>query len=156
MASSSFLCSILNRYSIESNTLKNSHSICHVSFSVNMFMAYKKIADSKATGYDGCTSIALNPLKNSYTPTIAIIKHAAQSEEKSFIIVTEKGVVDRLKRDYPQKEFILVSERAICPNMKWNKLEDILNVLENETNEIDVDAEISEKAYATIERMLKL
>ena len=111
--------------------------------------------DSKVLAHPECHGEVLK-LADFVGSTTAIIKHAAQSEEKSFIIVTEKGVVDRLKRDYPQKEFILVSERAICPNMKWNKLEDILNVLENETNEIDVDAEISEKAYATIERMLKL
>ena len=36
------------------------------------------------------------------------------------------------------------------------KLEDILNVLENEVNEIDVDSEIAKKAFATIDRMLKL
>ena len=40
--------------------------------------------------------------------------------------------------------------------MKWNKLEDILNVLENETNEIDVDPGIAKKAYDTIDRMIKL
>lgn len=86
--------------------------------------------------------------------TTGIIKEAKNSDKKEFIIVTEKGVVDRLKRDCPEKEFILVSEKAICKNMKSNSLEDILSVLENENNEIKVDETIALKALNTIERML--
>ena len=88
--------------------------------------------------------------------TTAIMKYASESKDKSFIIVAEKGVVDRLKRDYPEKDFILISDKAVCPNMKWNKLEDILNVLEQETNEIDVDLDTAKRAFETIDRMLKL
>ncbi len=88
--------------------------------------------------------------------TTGIIKEAKNSKQKEFIIVTEKGVVDRLKRDCPEKEFILVSEKAICKSMKSNTLQDILNVLEKENNEINVDATIAQKALNTIERMLAL
>ena len=49
--------------------------------------------------------------------TSGIMNKVKESSNKSFIIVTEKGVVDRLKRDYPDKEFILASEKAICENM---------------------------------------
>ena len=88
--------------------------------------------------------------------TTAIINEAKKSDKKEFIIVTEQGVVDRLKRDCPEKEFILVSKKAICPNMKWNTLEDILHVLETEENEINVDAQIAKKAVSTIDRMIKI
>ena len=88
--------------------------------------------------------------------TTAIIKEAKASDKKEFIIVTEKGVVDRLKRDCPDKEFILVSQRAVCPNMKWNTLEDILQVLETEENEITVDPEIAKKAVSAIDKMIQI
>lgn len=88
--------------------------------------------------------------------TTAIMKRAKESQKKSFIIVTEQGVADRLKRDYPEKEFILVSSKAVCPNMKWNRLEDILNTLENDQFEINVDTNIAKKAFNTIDRMIKL
>ncbi len=88
--------------------------------------------------------------------TTAIIKKAKESDKKEFIIVTEKGVVDRLKRDCPDKEFILVSQKAICPNMKWNTLEDILNSLQNDTYEINVDPQIAKKAISTIDRMVNI
>jgi len=86
--------------------------------------------------------------------TSGIMKTAKESSAKRFIIATEKGVVDRLQRDYPEKEFILATEKAICENMKWNTLEDVLNCLENESPEIFVDKETSQKAVVSIERML--
>ena len=86
--------------------------------------------------------------------TTAIIKYAKESNEKSFIIATELGVVDRLKRDLPEKEFIHVSFKAVCPSMKWNKLEDIYNVLANETNEVNVNPDYAKKALNMIDRML--
>ncbi len=88
--------------------------------------------------------------------TSQIMDYAKKSNEKTFVIATEKGVVDRLKRDCPEKEFILIKENIVCPNMKHNTLEDIFNVLKNETNEIFVDEEISKKALQCIERMLEV
>lgn len=87
--------------------------------------------------------------------TSGIFDYVKNSPEKEFVIVTEKGVVDRLERDYPEKEFIPIRENLVCPSMKMTTLEDILNVLENETNEIIVDKEIAKKAVKCIDRMLE-
>jgi quinolinate synthase len=78
--------------------------------------------------------------------TTGIIKFAKESDNKSFIICTEKGVVERLERDYKDKEFHLVSSKAVCPNMKWNHLEDILSSLSEEKYEINVDPQIAKKS----------
>lgn len=88
--------------------------------------------------------------------TTGIINFAKNSNNKSFIIATEEGVVDRLKRDFPEKEFIPVKENIICPNMKMTSLEDILNVLKNENNEIFVDENIAQRAVKCIDRMLEV
>ena len=88
--------------------------------------------------------------------TTDIMKHASQSPNKQFIIATEKGVVDRLKRDYPEKEFFLVKENIICPNMKWHTLTDIYNALEKEEHEINVEKDIAQKALKCIDRMLEV
>ena len=88
--------------------------------------------------------------------TSGIMKFAKESDAKQFIIVTEVGVVERLQRDYPEKEFILISDKAICKNMKWITLEDILISLEKEVYEMNVDPEIAQKAKASIVRMLDL
>ncbi len=88
--------------------------------------------------------------------TTGIMKFAAQSDKKEFIIATEKGVVDRLKRDYPEKEFYLIKDSVICPNMKWHTLTDIYNALDREEHEITVDTEIASKALKCIDRMLEV
>ena len=88
--------------------------------------------------------------------TTGIMKFAAQSDKKEFIIATEKGVVDRLKRDYPENEFYLIKDNVICPNMKWHTLTDIYNALDREEHEITVDTEIASKALKCIDRMLEV
>src|SRR5574344_90020 len=89
--------------------------------------------------------------------TTGIMKYVKEhNNENSFIIVTEKGVVDRLKRDYPTKEFILVREDMICDTMKMNSLESIYNALNNETQQITIDQTLSKKALGCIERMLNV
>lgn len=86
--------------------------------------------------------------------TTGIMKMVKESNAKTFIIVTELGVVERLERDFPDKKFVLVSPKAVCANMKWIHLEDILNSLEAEQHEIDVDPELAKRAYAPIEKMV--
>ncbi len=88
--------------------------------------------------------------------TTGIMKRAKESSAKTFIIVTELGVVERLERDFPDKKFVLVSPKAVCANMKWIHLEDILNSLEAEQHEIDVNPDLTKRAYAPIEKMVSI
>ena len=88
--------------------------------------------------------------------TSGIINYVKNSSEKQFVIVTEKGVVDRLKRDYPQKEFILIRENMLCESMKLTTLEEILHSLEAEENEITLDENIRQLSSSCIERMLEV
>ncbi len=92
--------------------------------------------------------------------TKEIMEYAKKSDAKRFIIATEKGVSDRLNRDSKLynwgKEFILINENITCPNMKKNTLHDILNVLENETNEITIDGNVEIAARKCIEKMFLL
>ena len=73
-----------------------------------------------------------------------------------FAFIAAIGVVERLERDFPDKKFVLVSPKAVCANMKWIHLEDILNSLEAEQHEIDVDPELAKRAYAPIEKMVSI
>lgn len=88
--------------------------------------------------------------------TSGIIDFVKNSKERKFVIVTEKGVADRLKRDYPDREFILIKQNMLCESMKLTSLEEILYSLENEVNEIKLDDEISRLSYNCIDRMLKV
>lgn len=88
--------------------------------------------------------------------TSGIFNYVKNSSCSQFVIVTEKGVHDRLKRDYPEKEFILISENMLCESMKLTTLEEILYSLENEVNEIIINEEIRKQSSKCIERMLQV
>ena len=88
--------------------------------------------------------------------TTQMMDFVFNSNDKEFIIATEKGVVDRLSRDLPEKKFILASQKAICPNMKRHYLEDVLSCLTEEQYDITVDESLAKKALSSIERMLDL
>ncbi len=88
--------------------------------------------------------------------TTQIFDYVQKTNYKKYIICTEKGVVDRLQRDYKDREFVLVNDRIVCHNMKQNSLFDILNVLQNEENEVFVDKEIAKRALNSINRMIEI
>ena len=88
--------------------------------------------------------------------TSGIFDYVKNSDDKQFVIVTEKGVVDRLKRDYPEKEFILISDNMLCESMKLTTLEQIWYSLENEVNEIKLDEKVANLSAKCIEKMLKV
>ena len=88
--------------------------------------------------------------------TSAIIKYCKESDEKSFIIGTEEGILHQLKKDNPDKEFILLSDTLVCENMKKTSLEDIRDVLKYEKNEILIDEDIRKKAFGSLDKMLKI
>lgn len=88
--------------------------------------------------------------------TTQIMEYCEKSEDKDFIIGTEFGVLQRLVRDFPDKNFSLASSRAVCKEMKYNSLEDILYVLETEKNNITVPHDTIEKAVVPIQRMLEI
>ncbi len=117
--------------------------------------ARKNYPDALVLAHPECHQ-SVTELADFVGSTTEIMKFAAKSPYDKFIIATEKGVVDRLKRDYPQKEFVLIKENIICPNMKWHTLTDIYNSLKNEEHEISVDDEIASKALTSIDRMLKV
>ena len=88
--------------------------------------------------------------------TTQMMDFVFKSKEKEFIIATEKGVVDRLSRDLPDKKIIHVSNKAVCPNMKRHYLEDVLTCSQEEQYEINVDEALAKKALLSIERMFEL
>ncbi|MGV9200676.1 MAG: quinolinate synthase NadA [Promethearchaeia archaeon] len=82
----------------------------------------------------------------------------SSDDEKAFIIGTEKGLMERMKADFPKKRFFLVSDDLICKDMKENNLnliKDIFNHLHDGTYEVKVSPDIARKAMEPITKMLK-
>lgn len=88
--------------------------------------------------------------------TSGILRYAAQPEVAQMIVGTEMGIIHRLRKENPHKQFIPVSEQAICPNMKMITLEKVLWSLEEMQPQITVSEPIRLKAKAAIDRMLAI
>ena len=115
----------------------------------------EKYPDIKLLAHPECKE-EVSALADYVGSTTGIMDYVKNSSDSKFIIATEKGVVDRLKRDYSDKEFIIIKENLICESMKLNTLQDIYDSLNNETFEIDVDPTISKQAHKCIDRMLEV
>ncbi|PIP19371.1 MAG: quinolinate synthase [Candidatus Omnitrophica bacterium CG23_combo_of_CG06-09_8_20_14_all_41_10] len=88
--------------------------------------------------------------------TSQMSKFAKESEANEFIVGTEIGIIYRLKKDNPKKEFYPASERAVCPNMKRTTQEKIISALEEMKEEVYVPDNIRERARKSIDRMLEI
>lgn len=88
--------------------------------------------------------------------TSGMVSHVMASSKKQFVIGTEKEIIHELNKRDSHKEYIPVSERALCGNMKRATLEKVLLALENEQPEIKVDAATREKAIISINRMFEV
>jgi len=86
--------------------------------------------------------------------TGGMLRHAKKSETGKFAIATETGLIHRLKKENPSKEFVPASEEAVCEFMKMITLEKIHRSLTDLVHEVKVKKKIADKARLSIERML--
>jgi len=85
-----------------------------------------------------------------------MLKFAAGSARRRFIVVTEIGIIHSLKKANPGKEFIPVSDRAVCPNMKKITLEKVLWSLQDMQYRVTVPEDIRVRARLALDRMLEV
>ncbi len=85
-----------------------------------------------------------------------MVTEARVTPKQEIILATEAGIIYRLKKENPDKDFYPAKESALCPNMKKIDLPKVLASLEKMVYEIRVAPEISQRARGAIERMVKL
>ena len=85
--------------------------------------------------------------------TSQIYKFVDKSPSQQFIILSEQGLVARMQRDMSHKTIVTTFPLPLCPNMKYHRLESVLDALKKNINVIEIDKSISDRAAATIKRM---
>jgi quinolinate synthase len=88
--------------------------------------------------------------------TSGMLRLAAESTQREFIIGTEQGLLYPLRKANPDKLFYPASEKLICRNMKKISMNDILHSLETMQGEVKVPEEIRQPALTAVERMLAI
>ncbi len=86
--------------------------------------------------------------------TSGMIKYAAESKAREFIIGTESGILHQLHQKCPDKQFYLASKKLVCPNMKSTTLEKVKWALEEMQPRIMVPDSIREKAVVAVDKMM--
>ena len=109
--------------------------------------------DALFMAHPECTPEILE-LAHHICSTSGMYEFARTSPARKFIVGTEMGILYRLRKENPEKEFILPSTSLICPNMKLTSLDDILHSLQTMSPEITVPADIRERAKSALDRML--
>src|SRR5262245_23632662 len=100
--------------------------------------------------------------------TEKMISYCRNSAAKRFVVVTESGIIHRLKKECPGKEFICAptfdAMRAPtdncrcseCKYMKMNTLEKVRDCMVNLNPRIELPPDILQRARLPIERMLEI
>ena len=87
--------------------------------------------------------------------TTAMIRRVEQTKAPRYLLLTECAMGDNIAAANPGKEMLrLCSVR--CPHMNQITLEDTLAALQKDQYVIEIDEEIRQRAYRSVERMLAI
>lgn len=132
----------------------------HVEFtrdSINKIRA--EYPGAEVVAHPECT-YAVRMLADEVCSTEKMLSYCRDSKAESFIIVTESGMLHRLRREVPGKTFIPgPTELCACNDcryMKLNTLEKLRDCLDYRSPEIIIPEDIRVKAERSVRRMLEL
>jgi len=78
------------------------------------------------------------------------------SPARRFVVATETGVLHRLRKQNPEKQFIAASESAECRYMKQITLLNLRDSLRDLKHRVTVRDETAARARRAIDRMLAI
>jgi quinolinate synthase len=106
-----------------------------------------------------CTK-AVRMLADEICSTEKMVDFCKRTKAREIIIATEAGMLHRLKKECPDKEFIPApTDRCRCNEcrfMKMNTLEKVYDCMQNRTPRIELPPDVLERARRPIERMLEI
>lgn len=126
----------------------------HRRFTVEEVKAVReKYPDAVLMAHPECDPEVID-LVDEVASTNGMVQFAKNSDRKRFIVATEEGLIFRLQRENPDKEFYSLGAPKVCPNMKKITLKHVLEALVKNQYETEVPEEIASKAKHALDRML--
>jgi quinolinate synthase len=132
----------------------------HVEFTRNSIASIReKYPDAKVVAHPECT-FAVRMLADEVCSTEKMVSYCRESPANAFIIVTESGMLHRLKKEVPGKLFIPGPTDLCacndCRYMKLNTLEKLRDCLDYLEPEITIPEPVRIRAERSVRRMLEL
>lgn len=136
---------------------------CHVhdQLKIENILKLKKLhPDAKIIAHPECKAIILE-LADFIGSTNALLSFSMIDDAKKFIVATESGILHQMKKNSPNKEFIIVpsDENCNCNDcsyMKMNTLEKIYDCLNNEMPALTLSDNTIKRASIPLLKMLEL
>ncbi|MFA7344174.1 MAG: quinolinate synthase NadA [Terrimicrobiaceae bacterium] len=115
--------------------------------------------NAKVVAHPECTH-AVRLLADEVCSTEKMVAYCRDNPAREFVIVTESGMLHRLRREVPDKIFIAgpteLCSCGDCRYMKLNTLDKLRDCLANLRPEITIAEEIRAKAERSVRRMLEI
>jgi quinolinate synthase len=149
-------------------TLWNGNCYAHIEFRRDSLLKLRaKFPDAKVVVHPESLR-EVRDLADSVCSTEKMISYCKTSPAKRFVIVTESGIIHRMQKECPGKEFLcapvfdvmrLPTDNCRCSEckfMKLNTLEKVRDCMKRLAPRIELPAEILRRARLPIERMLEI
>jgi len=88
--------------------------------------------------------------------TEGMVKHAATAAAQTFVVATETGILHRLRKEIPGREFVAADEGAVCGYMKQITLAKVRDTLRDLAPAVEIPPAIADRARVAIDRMLAI
>lgn len=156
------LGSYINRITGRNMLLWDGACLVHESFSAEGIRRLKaQYPDAAVLVHPECRPevVAMADVAGS---TAGLLKYAVNHpEKKTFIVVTESGILHKMREACPDRTFIPATADdgdscVVCRDMRLSTLEKLHACLRDESPEITVEPALAEKALRPIRRMLEL
>jgi quinolinate synthase len=86
--------------------------------------------------------------------TEGMVKHASSSAADTFVVATETGILHRLHKEIPGRQFVAADDNAVCGYMKQITLEKVRDTLRDLAPTVEVPSDVAARARVAIDRML--
>jgi len=129
---------------------------CHVHERITkeeVLLAKEKFPDAFLLVHPECNPSVID-LADEVLSTGGMVSFVKKSDKKRFLIGTEEGLIYRLKKENPEKEFYAAGTAKMCRNMKLTTLNDVYLSLKEERYAIELPEGIIESAGKTLTAML--
>lgn len=152
-----YINSITGRKMVLWNGTCEVHDILSTEAIINLKIQHP---DAKLIAHPECKGQVLE-LADFVGSTNAMLNYTQKDSAKKYIVATEGGILHQMRKNSPEKEFIIVATDETCscndcPYMKLNTLDKLYACLKNETPEIELSQQLINEAIEPINRMLEI